>query len=130
MQPPDLELTHELIEFVKTARKGYYLDQKEDVKARFKMKKSTQKQAVIDQIEEYSQKIAILESNALQLNSDADKYGFEAEKENMLDVKFTLSKSNALKRATVEKQEQLEQIVERKIVLLETKQAISVDATV
>ena len=74
-----------------------------------------QKQALIDQIEEYSRKITVLKGTVLQLNSDADKYSFEAEKKTaLLDIKSTLSKSTALKRAVVEKQEELEKIVERK----------------
>ena len=39
-----------------------------------------QKQALIDQIEEYPRKITVLKGTVLQLNSDADKYGLEAEK--------------------------------------------------
>ena len=115
LQPQDLEMTHKLMEFVKNARKEYYLDQQPRSQSKIQNENTKQKQALIDQIEEYSRKITVLKGTVLQLNSDADKYSFEAEKKTaLLDIKSTLSKSTALKRAVVEKQEELEKIVERK----------------
>ena len=87
LQPQDLEMTHKLMEFVKNARKEYYLDQQKRSQNKIQNEKTKQKQALIDQIEEYSQTITVLKGTFLQLNSDADKYSFEAEKKTaLLDI--------------------------------------------
>ena len=91
-------MTYESMEFLKNARKEYYLDQQKRSQSKIRNEKAKQKQALIDQIEEYSQKITVLKGTILHLNSDGDKYGFEAEQKiALLDIKSTLSKSNALK---------------------------------
>ena len=81
MQPQDLEITYKLMEFVKNARKECYLDQQKRSKCKIQNEEAKQKQALIDQIEEYLQKISALKGPVLQLNFDADKYGVEAEEE-------------------------------------------------
>lgn len=84
-----------------------------------------QKQNLAQQIQVYSQKILILEGTVIELKADADKFSFKAENKNTQpEVKSTLSKSNALRRVTLEKQCDLEMLAKKKKVLVEQKQSI------
>ena len=53
LQPQDLEMTHTLMEFMKNARNEYYIDQQKRSQSKIQDEKTKQKQALIDQIEEY-----------------------------------------------------------------------------
>ena len=65
---------------------------------------------------------SLLERTILELRSDADTFVCEAEKKSALtDIITMISKSNALKRAANEKQEELYNIVAKKKMLMQKK---------
>ena len=63
----------------------------------------------------------MLEKTVNELKNDADKYAFEAEKMNDLTI---LLKSNALKRASIDKEITLGELKSKKVKLLELKERI------
>ena len=62
-----------------------------------------------------------MEKTVNELKNDADKYAFEAEKMNDLTI---LLKSNALKRASIDKEITLGELKSKKVKLLELKEQI------
>ena len=62
-----------------------------------------------------------MEKTVNELKNDADKYAFEAEKMNDLTI---LLKSNALKRASIDKEITLGELKSKKVKLLELKERI------
>ena len=67
----------------------------------------------------------MLENTIVQLKADADRFSFEAGKQTSLDqIKSTISKSNALKRAATEKLESLNKIPAKKRMLMGKKTEI------
>ena len=62
-----------------------------------------------------------MEKTVNKLKNDADKYAFEAEKMNDLTI---LLKSNALKRASIDKEITLGELKSKKVKLLELKERI------
>ena len=70
--------------------------------------------SISSEIQEIDTKIASLEKTVNELNNDADKYTFEVEKMNDL----TISKSNALKRAAIDKEIALGELKSKEVKLL------------
>ena len=62
-----------------------------------------------------------MEKTVNELKNDSDKYAFEAEKMNDLTI---LLKSNALKRASIDKEITLGELKSKKVKLLELKERI------
>ena len=62
-----------------------------------------------------------MEKTVKELKNDSDKYAFEAEKMNDLTI---LLKSNALKRASIDKEITLGELKSKKVKLLELKERI------
>ena len=62
-----------------------------------------------------------MEKTVNELKNDADKYAFEAEKMNDLTI---LLKSDALKRASIDKEITLGELKSKKVKLLELKERI------
>ena len=62
-----------------------------------------------------------MEKTVNELKNDADKYAFQAEKMNDLTI---LLKSNALKRASIDKEITLGELKSKKVKLLELKERI------
>ena len=115
-------MTHKLMEYVKGARKNYFADQRKRSLSKIQNEKEVQKEKINEEIETFSQQIKLLESTIVQLNADADQFALEAEKRvSLKDIKSTITKSNALKRAATEKQEALDQIAAKRKVLVERK---------
>ena len=75
---------------------------------------------IISEIQEINTKVALVEKTVNELKNDADKYAFEVEKMNDLTI---LAKSNALKRAAIDK-EIIGELKSKKIKLLELKERI------
>ena len=122
LQPQQLQMTHKLMEYVKGARKNYFVDQRKRSLSKIQNEKEVQKEKINEEIETFSQQIKLLESTIVQLNADADQFALGAEKKvSLKDIKSTITKSNALKRAATEKQEALDQIAAKRKVLVERK---------
>ena len=68
--------------------------------------------SIISEIQEINTKLASLEKIVNELKNAADKYAFEVEKMNNLTI---LSKSNALKRAAVDKEITLDELKSKKV---------------
>ena len=119
-------MTTSLIAHVKEARKRYGVHLKEKSLQKLKTDKDLQIEAINEQVKgANNMQIGVLESTITQLKADADKLAFEAQKKAaFLEVKATLSKLNALKRAASEKQDSLNDFVAKKKVLLEKKSAL------
>ena len=75
---------------------------------------------IISEIQEINTKVASLENTINELKNDA-KFAFESEKMNDLMI---LSKSNALKRAAIDKEITLGELKSKKVKLLELKERI------
>ena len=75
---------------------------------------------IISEIQEINTKVASLENTINELKIDA-KFAFESEKMNDLMI---LSKSNALKRAAIDKEITLGELKSKKVKLLELKERI------
>ena len=119
---PQWQMTHKLMEYVKGARKNYFADQRKRSLSKIQKEKEVQKEKINEEIETFSQQIKFLESTIVQLNADADQFALEAEKKvSLKDIKSTITKYNALKRAATEKQEALDQIAAKRKVLVERK---------
>ena len=104
LQWQQLNMTRRLMELVKGARAAYIADQKKRSQSKIQNEKALQKQDLAQQIQDYPQKISILEGTVIQLEADADKFSFEAGNKNTLtEIKSTLGKSNALKRTAAGK---------------------------
>ena len=64
----------------------------------------------------------MLESTVEQLKVDADKFFFAAEKKtSLVNIKATISKTNAMKRAASKIQEMLEKLQNKKKQIMEMK---------
>ena len=83
--------------------------------------KSEKEMNIISEIQEINTKVASLEKTVNELKNDADKYALEAKKMNDLTI---LSKSNALKRAAIDKEITLGELKSKKVKLLELKERI------
>ena len=104
LQWQQLNMTRRLMKLVKGARAAYIADQKKRSQSKIQNEKALQKQDLAQQIQDYPQKISILEGTVIQLKADADKFSFEAGNKNtLMEIKSTLGKSNALKRTAAEK---------------------------
>ena len=71
-----------------------------------------------------SEHILLLESTISQLNKDADLVAFEAEKKKTHNEMNVLAKSNGLKRAATEKQQEMETSIKKKKELIERKASL------
>ena len=83
--------------------------------------KSEKEKNITSEIQEINTKVASLEKTVNELKNNADKYALEAKKMNDLTI---LSKSNALKRAAIDKEITLGELKSKKIKLLELKERI------
>ena len=69
-----------------------------------------------------SEHILLLESTISQLNKGANLVAFESEKKKTYsEMKYVLAKSNSLKRAATEKQQEMETSMKEKKELIEKK---------
>ena len=78
-------------------------------------------QEIEKEIVSTSEHILLLESTISQLNKEADLVAFEAEKKKNHEMKYVLAKSNGLKRAATEKQQEMETSIKKKKELIERK---------
>ena len=111
-----------MMELVKNARKSYFLELKEKGLKKLKTSVNVQREKLNEEIEDTNCQIKLLESTVEQLKADADKFSFAAEKKtSLVDIKATISKANAMKRAASEKQEMLEKLQNKKKRIMEMK---------
>ena len=111
-----------MICFVKSARQKYQQSLVGKSKLNLNKGKSEEKKKkIISEIQEINTKVASLEKTVNELKNDADKYAFQAEKMNDLTI---LLKSNALKRASIDKEITLGELKSKKVKLLELKERI------
>ena len=76
---------------------------------------------IVSEIQDINAKVSSLEKAIKEFQNDADKYAFEAEKKNDLSI---LSKTNALKRAAVDKEGNLSELKSKKAKLVELKERL------
>ena len=120
-----LPISNELLKHCKEANSRYQISLKQKAQSRVNTEKDSKVLEINTEISLINQKVELLKNTITQLKQDADKYSFEAEQISKLeDVKFVLSKSNALKRAAIEKQENLDQMLAKKKILLRKKDEI------
>ena len=90
-----------------------------------KNKRQLDIQEIEKEIVSTSEHILLLESTISQLNKEADLVAFEAEKKKtQSEMKYVLAKSNGLKRAAIEKQQEMETSIKKKKVLIERKASL------
>ena len=82
-------------------------------------------QEIEKEIVSTSEHILLLESTISQLNKEADLVAFEGEKKKThREMKYVLAKSNGLKRAATEKQQEMETSIKKKKELIERKTSL------
>ena len=122
IKPYQIEINSRMMELVKNARKSYFLELKEKELKKLKTSVNVQREKLNEEIEDTNCQIKLLESTVEQLKADADKFSFAAEKKtSLVDIKATISKANAMKRAASEKQEMLEKLQNKKKRIMEMK---------
>ena len=122
IKPRQIETSSRLIELVKNARRNYFLELKEKGVKKLKSDADVQREKLNEEIEDTNHQIKLLESTVEQLKADADKFSFKTEKKTSLaDIKATISKANAMKRAASEKQEMLDKLCVKKKHMIERK---------
>ena len=81
--------------------------------------------AITDEIVSVNERICSLELTVCQLREDGDKFSFETETKTLLvEIKSTIAKSNALKRAADDKEVELNTLKKKKKSLTEKKEAL------
>ena len=122
IKPYQIELNSRMMELVKNSRKTYFLQLKGKGLKKLKTSVNVQWEKLNEEIEDTNSEIKLLESTVEQLKADADKFSFAAEKKtSLVDIKATISKVNAMKRAASEKQEMLEKLQNKKKRIMEMK---------
>ena len=125
IKPQELVITPSLLNHVKEARSRYFNSQKERAQSNVMDQRVLKLKEITADIVSTNERASLLESTILKLKQDADTFGYEAEKKHSLsEMKSVLAKSNALKRAADEKQEELIEVNKRKKFLLEKKEAL------
>ena len=117
-EPHNFPISKNLISSVKSARQKYQQSVVDKSKLNLN-KEQNEKEINISEIQDISTKVASLEKAFNELKNDADKYAFDAEKMNNPTI---LSKSNALKRAAIDKEITLGELKSKKVKLLELKE--------
>ena len=75
-----------------------------------------------DDIDDANRNIRQLQDTINSLKTSADEYAFETEeKSTVAEIKYLISKLNALKRAATEKQNLLDSFVKERCLLMEEK---------
>ena len=120
-KPNTVSLTKDLLVAAKNAHRKYTEDLVEKKKQELKNKTNKQLETVNDEIFALNQKKTLLENTIVEPNKDSDEMAFEAEKQSKLEL---LSKSNALKRAAIEKQSELDACLKEKKRLIEKKKRL------
>ena len=119
-------MTKTLLDSCREARKRYNAYRKSKVLTAAKAEEAEAKKKIMDIIDEVNTEIRLTISTIDSLKENADQMGFRAEKRtSLVEIKADISKSNALKRAAVEKQESLEQLYSKKKKLVEKKNDLS-----
>ena len=108
-----------MISSVKSARQKYQQSVVDKSKLNLNKEKNEKEINIISEIQDINPKVASLEKTFNELKNDADKYAFDSEKMNNLTI---LSKSNALKRAAIDKEITLGELKSKKVKLLELKE--------
>ena len=119
-EPHNFPISKNLISSVKFARQKYQQSLVDKSKLNLNKEKSEKEMNIISEIQEINTKVASLENTINELKNDA-KFAFESEKMNDLMI---LSKSNALKRAAIDKEITLGELKSKKVKLLELKERI------
>ena len=125
LQSYQLNITQKLLKHVKCARSRYFSAQNERAQCNVKNKRQLDIQEIEKEIVSTSEHILLLESTISQLNKEADLVAFEAEKKKThSEMKYALAKSNGLKRAATEKQQEMETSIKKKKELIERKASL------
>lgn len=120
-EPHSFPISKSLMAHVKSSRQKYQQSLADKSQMKLTREKSEKEKNLISEIEEINTKVASLEKAISQLKDDSDKFAFEAEKKNDLAI---LSKSNALKRAALDKEGALGELKTKKAKLIELKERI------
>ena len=119
-EPHNFPVSKNLISAAKSVRQKYQQSLVDNSKLNLSKEKSEKEMNIISEIQEINTKVASLENTINELKNDA-KFAFESEKMNDLMI---LSKSNALKRAAIDKEITLGELKSKKVKLLELKERI------
>ena len=124
LQAHDLDITHELLNFVSSARKHYFQSQKERL-AKEKSSKDCQLAELNEDILKLNTKAMLFKSTISDLLKSSDKALLDAEKkETLAEMRNEVTKTNALKRAATKKQEELDKTLAKKKVFIEEKDSL------
>ena len=120
-EPHNFPVSKNLISSAESVPQKYQQSLVDKSKLNLNKEKSEKEMNIISEIQEINTKVASLEKTVNELKNDADKYALEAKKMNDLTI---LSKSNALKRAAIDKEITLGELKSKKVKLLELKERI------
>ena len=118
----EVPIDQKLIKSVKGSHAKYVSDLAEKKKKTIENERSKKLEELSKDIRKLDQKKDLLESTIADLKKDSDEYSMKAENQtNIKDMKQSITKSNALKRAATEKQEELDKCLKEKKILLDKK---------
>ena len=99
-----MTITAKLLSHVKQALWRYFNDQKDRYIQRVKSGRDVKMKQIKHDIDDANRNIRKLQDTINSINTSADEYAFEAEEKSTIpEIKYLISKSNALKRAATEK---------------------------
>ena len=109
--------------------KGFHCWYVDDLAKRKKISTNEERKKKLESLNEnilsLKQKRDLLESMIVDLKKDSDEFTYNVEHETkLISVKQLIYKSNALKRAAVEKQEELDECLKEKRRLVENKKKL------
>ena len=123
-EPYNFPMKKDLIQSVRNSYKKYSQSVAEKRK-NVQKQKQKKAQPLSSEISSLEKKKILLETTINDLRKESDNLGFEAEKASKLDLlKLLVTRFNALKRAANDTQLELEECIEKKRQLLETKEKI------
>ena len=106
-KPHNLPVCKSLTDHVKASRQRYNQSLADNANLKINKEKNERETNIVSEIQDINVKVSSLEKPIKELQNDADKFTFEAEKKNDLSI---LSKVNALKRAAIDKKVNLSEL--------------------
>jgi hypothetical protein len=121
-QPHSIKITAKLQNSVRQARGKYFNSQKERSLSSLKSLRDEKAQELNEEIGSMNKTISLTEQSIKSMRATADDYVFQAEIESDLgEMKNFVAKASALKRGAEEKQSVLDELVEKKRMLMKKK---------
>ena len=122
LESSNLSIMAKLLSHVKQAHSRYLNDQKERSLQRVQSGRDVKMKHINDDIDDVNRNIRQLQDTIISLKAPTDEYAFASEEKSAIaEIKGLISKSNALKHTTKEKQSLLDSYVKKRRLLIQKK---------